>query len=412
MLSPRAARLAGLATLAFVVMVSYGLVRPPVESLFLAEYTSRALPWAWLAVAASMAGVVALYSRRVVRTDLATLFGQVVAVTLTLLALLLAARRGHVPGATFLLYVWKDVYVVVLVEVFWSFANSVFDLRTARWAYGLFGVMSSLGGAVAGVLTGRLAPLLGSAQLPFAVFPVLGVAWALTRWLARHADPLSVAPKAALPSFADGFALLKKSAYLPYIFALISLVQVVITLVDYQFNYLAERQFPLVDQRAGALGNVYAAIDAGAMILHVLTPPVLRALGVTGTLFSIPAVLGAGLVSFLVAPRFAVIAAVKVLAKAFDYSLFRNAKELLYLPLDYDEKTRGKAFADMLSYRVAKGGASLVLLGLAAVAAPPFAAAALALSLIAGWLGVTAAIARRYRALTDPPAKMSAPPAL
>ncbi len=33
--------------------------------------------------------------------------------------------------------------------------------------------------------------------------------------------------------------------------------------------------------------------------------------------------------------------------KALDYSLFRAGKEMLYLPLSYGEKTRGKALVDI-----------------------------------------------------------------
>ena len=54
-------------------------------------------------------------------------------------------------------------------------------------------------------------------------------------------------------------------------------------------------------------------------------------------------------------------------SKAFDYSLFRSAKEMLYIPLSYEEKTRGKALIDMLAYRVAKGGASLLVAAMLAL---------------------------------------------
>lgn len=52
-----------------------------------------------------------------------------------------------------------------------------------------------------------------------------------------------------------------------------------------------------------------------------------------------------------------------------DYSLFRAGKELLYFPLSYQEKTQGKAWVDIFGYRVAKGGASLLLLLTAALPA-------------------------------------------
>ena len=48
------------------------------------------------------------------------------------------------------------------------------------------------------------------------------------------------------------------------------------------------------------------------------------------------------------------------------YSIFKSAKELVYLPLNYQEKTQGKAVIDIMIYRQAKLLASTALLKLAA----------------------------------------------
>ena len=45
--------------------------------------------------------------------------------------------------------------------------------------------------------------------------------------------------------------------------------------------------------------------------------------------------------------------------KCIDYSLFRAAKELLYIPLSYDAKYRTKGIIDVFAYRFGKGAASL-----------------------------------------------------
>ena len=61
---------------------------------------------------------------------------------------------------------------------------------------------------------------------------------------------------------------------------------------------------------------------------------------------------------------FATVLVLKISAKSLDYSLFRVAKELLYIPLDYEHKYKAKAFIDMFLYRFAKAPASLLLKGL------------------------------------------------
>ena len=49
------------------------------------------------------------------------------------------------------------------------------------------------------------------------------------------------------------------------------------------------------------------------------------------------------------------------LFKAFDYSIFRAAKELLYIPLSFDERYRAKEVIDVFGYRAGKGGSSVVI---------------------------------------------------
>ena len=70
------------------------------------------------------------------------------------------------------------------------------------------------------------------------------------------------------------------------------------------------------------------------------------------------------------------------------------------VPLSYAEKTQGKAIVDILTYRVAKGGASLLLMGIIAVSLGGW-VAWLCLTLVVGWLAVTSGIVKRYGTLTD-----------
>jgi AAA family ATP:ADP antiporter len=49
------------------------------------------------------------------------------------------------------------------------------------------------------------------------------------------------------------------------------------------------------------------------------------------------------------------------LFKAFDYSIFRAAKEILYVPLSFDERYRAKEIIDVFGYRTGKGASSVVI---------------------------------------------------
>ena len=71
---------------------------------------------------------------------------------------------------------------------------------------------------------------------------------------------------------------------------------------------------------------------------------------------------------------------------------------MLYIPLSYREKTQGKAFVDMLTYRVAKGAVSALLLFLVYLDAGGV-ISFFCLGVIGLWLVVTRLIVRRYQSI-------------
>ncbi len=388
----RAALLAGQAVL---LMLSYAVARPAAESLFLEARGSGALPVAWLAVAGAMAALALLYSRWMARVELFTLYALTALGAAGLVEALLPGRAGGVPLAATALYVWKDCYIVVLVEIFYAIANASYAIRSARWLYGGFGLFGALASMAGGVAVGPLAARLGTAGTLHVVAGLLVVSALAALPGARPGvrRPPAERPRPVL-------AVLRGSPYLALVLLLVGVVQVVVTLVDFQFNAAVEAHLADTDARTALIGQVYAAISTGTLVLHGLTGPVLRAVGVPAVLLGVPLVLGAGLAAGAAWPGFAAAAALKVASKVFDYTWFRAAKELLYIPLSYDEKTAGKSAVDLLTYRGGKAGASFLILGLQAAGAVAAVGAA-AGAFVAVQLGLSLAVARRFRRLVS-----------
>jgi ATP/ADP translocase len=157
-----------------------------------------------------------------------------------------------------------------------------------------------------------------------------------------------------------------------------------------------ERAFPVTDIRTGMIGKVYAVVDGVTFMLYALTGPLLRLMGIPITLIVIPFFLGFGVIFYKVLPQFYTVSLLKVLSKSFDYTLFKASKEILYIPLSYIERTRGKSIADLLTYRSAKGIASLVLLVLMSFGFTNY-VLTLILFLLFLWCIVTLIISRRFR---------------
>ena len=384
----------GLAVLCFVILGSYAIARPAAESMFLAAYTEDWLPWVWMAVAVVSVGMVALYNRVSAHRNLVWLFGMVSLLSAVFLAALLGAGEAGLPGVPFLLYVWKDVYIVLLVEIFWSFANSVIPKATARKTYGLFCVMGSLGGITGNLAVGALSIRIGRSM--FMVLPLLGMAWLGARWLAGRGMTPGEGAAVEKTSLLEGFAVLRGSRFLVLMLLLIAVTQLVINLVDYRYNAMLAVAYPETDARTAVIGQVYAAIDMGSILLQLTTGLILSVLGVTGVLFLVPCVLLGALLSHALLPGFVFMEVAKVASKSLDYSLFRAAKEMLYLPLSHKEKTQGKALVDVMTYRVAKGAASLLLLFFVALDARSLALVAAFVG-VGAWLLLTRVLTRRYR---------------
>lgn len=386
--------IAALCVYCFMLLMSYGFARPSIESLYIDAHGSASLPYAWIGVAVAATVVTLLYGRAAGRMELTALFGRVIALTLGVLALLLVAVRLEVPGAVYLLYLWKDIYIVVLVEMFWTVANHHFELKSARWLYGFFLAMGALGGIVANASVGTVATQIGTENAPLLVFPLLAICGVMTRLMPpTHKDTGEKAPTDLLA----GLRVIAKSRYLGLLLAVIATVQVVITLVDYQFNIIVEASYPDRDIRTGVVGGVYLYIEIASLTLQVTTGVIVRLLGVAGTLLAVPLLLGGAITAFVVAPRFLSMAVAKVASKALDYSLFRASKEMLYLPLTYAEQTQGKAVVDILTYRVAKGATSGLLLLLGALGATAMVSTYVALGLVGCWVALIIAIVGRYR---------------
>jgi ATP/ADP translocase len=387
---------AGICLLAFVLLLGYEVSRTAVESLFLEAYGHEMLPWAWAVVVPVMGGSVWLYNRFATRVPLFAVMTGALVVSAVSLAALLGLRGLGVPSATFLLYVWKDVHIMILLETVWTFANIVFAVRTARWSYGMFLLMGSAGSVVGGITVGELAVQFGTATSLWASVGLL-LALALASPLYGRLMGQATPPRKESPSFVEGLRVLRSSRYVLWMLVLVALVQVVITLVDYEYNAALERAFPDTDARTQAGGRVYSVISGGSAALQLLTGPVLRFVGVPLTLLSIPLLLAVGVPGAVAAPGFSSLATLKVASKVFDYSLFKAAKEILYIPLEYEEKTLGKAVVDMFTYRTAKGGASVLLIGLASVGWAGLVLWILA-PLMLAWFAVTLRIVRGFRA--------------
>ena len=406
-----------LSLIAALILFSYALARGPSESLFLATYGAAAhtlLPGLWIEVGLSVICVVIIYNALLRYLSLTTMFQLATAMTaLSLLTLLGTSIGGadttyaiggvELPaGNTTLVRIWSDLYIVVLVETYWSLANLHFPLKKAKLVYGFLCAAGTLGSMAGNALVAS--KLLSVEEMIWSVIPVmLGMSliiallsrlWSVQGYGEQSREPREVSsdpPAQPQSKSASGllksFKILASSRYLIWILLIVLLSQVSVTLIDYEYKRWLELTYKTKDEISAFQGWVYLVIDIGALSTQLLTGLILVKLGVHRTLLFIPILLLALTGVMFALPSMLLIAGARSVAKFLSYSLFKSAKELLYVPLTYEEKTQGKALIDIMIYRQAKIFASVLLLpsvGLITLGAGP-----LALGVMIAWVVVT-----------------------
>ncbi len=352
-----------IAASASFLLCGYEFIRAVSTSLYVTYYTADNLPWVWIAVFPSVLLFIYFYGR------LLSAYGATRALAITSLfssclifACFLALTMG-IRFAAAVIYVFREAYIVILVEQIWSFVNSTLTSKQAKTINGPFCAVASAGAIVGGGLVGIYAESIGSINLllgaaisliPTAIFAVIAYR------LAGEPKPTELEAGGKLGHL--GVRTLFRSKYLLMIAILVISTQVISTVLDLRFNRFVEVEITETDSRTSYYGIFYARLAAISAILQlVVVPFALRLVSIKIVHILIPTIhLLNGLI-LSIKPTLQTGARAFLTFKALDYSLFRAGKELFYMPLSYDERYRCKQIIDSFGYRSAKSGTAGIL---------------------------------------------------
>ncbi len=389
--------------LAATIIGGYELVRSASSGLLLQTHGADGLGQVWLVVALATGLAVVVYNR--VFGTRHRLFVLAIVASLSALVIgMLAEPAGHeIRWATGALFVVKEIYIVVVLETFWSHANVRYPLKSARWLYGVFLFCGSLGGALGSASVSwaskQSLPLPSILQ---AAAVLLGIVAALAAWgfavtpnAMPAATPTADAKMKTEGRLGEGFARVAKSRYLLGILLVVGLSQVVLTLIDFHFQKRMGLELGGAAEKAGWFATTFLVINILALSVQVLSGLVLKFAGVPRVLVGVVVLVGAGFVLSTLVESLWFATGALVLAKVLDYSISRAAKELCYIPLSVEAKTLGKPVIDMFAYRFAKGFASIQLMGAVALAVWAPLVATLVALLAWGWVAFD--LGRRFQ---------------
>ena len=161
-----------------------------------------------------------------------------------------------------------------------------------------------------------------------------------------------------------GWHWLRENPTLLYLLMIVLSTQVLAACLDFKFQELLSVEYIGRPDEETAVRMVLGIAWHRGACLAVYLHPVLSFVALRWIHISMPLIhVGAITLAFLEPSVFTVGLALFVF-KAFDYSLFRAAKEVLYVPLSYDERYRAKEIIDVFGYRAGKGGTSVPIAAL------------------------------------------------
>ena len=384
------------------LLCGYEFIRAVSTSLFIEAYGAVNLPWAMFAVPPSTFLLLYVFGR---------ILSKIGANRALLLTSLLSA--GLIGGSYILLlrgvalaaaviYVFREAYIVLIIEQYWSLVNSTLSSDQARQVNGPFCGIASLGAIAGGLLVRQLAAPLGSELLllfaagsliPAAVCS--GVAYTLA------GEPKPSTEEAGGKKGHIGIALFFRSRYLVLIGLLILTTQTVSTVLDLRFNGLVEIEKVDADERTAFYGSFYAGLNTVALALQFLAVPlVLRFIPLRTVHLGIPVVHLLTCAILTIKPSLWSGATAFLLFKALDYSIFRAGKEIFYIPLSFDARYRVKQIIDTFGYRTAKGSSAGVLALVGLFAKIPGAAFSVVAMVMAGfWSVFVSKVTKHYQEL-------------
>jgi AAA family ATP:ADP antiporter len=295
-------------------------------------------------------------------------------------------------GATWsysLFYILAELWGSVMLSLmFWQFANEITKTEEAKRFYPLFGFVGNIGLVTAGVTVSSLSrsgdsiiagvdSYTASLYLLMSIVVVSGLSIiGLYYWMNRNVVPaieVTLKQKKKKPTLLESFKIVLSSRELLCIALLVLCYGVTINYIDVlwkgQVKVFAGGDKNLFQAYMGDFSSITGLIT---LVLMILGGNILRKF----TWFQAAALVPLTLIvtaiffygSILAGTTAAAVAlAVQIgfwqgaVTKASKYSLFDATKEMAYIPLDQEIKTKGKAAVDVAGGRIGKSGGALTL---------------------------------------------------
>jgi len=300
-------------------------------------------------------------------------------------------------------YVMAEMWGSVVASLlFWGFANEVTTVDEAKKYYPLFGLFANVALIFSGQyvrwvsnMRGSLAPGVDAwaVSLKYLMGAVLaggGVVLGTFRHMQKNIVPnlpknkgksakpaLKKKPKMSMKESAK---FLLSSPYIRNLAMLVISYGMCINIVEVSWKAKLKMAFPNPNDYSAFMGNFSSATGAVTLVMMLLGRTIFSKFGWRVAALVTPINLGITGLSFFALSIFSdffapltaalgttplmlavIVGAIQnILSKSAKYSLFDPCKEMAYIPLDQESKTKGKAAIDVIGNPLGKSGGALI----------------------------------------------------
>jgi len=356
----------------YLILLSYYLLKPARDSLFLVRVSSEMLPLVFIITALVTAPVVTLYSRASRSLKLNRLIIFTLAIIIVNLFILRWLVQISSAWVYYLFYTWVSIYGVLTTSQFWLLANAVYNSAQAKRVFTLLGLGGIIGAFTGGQVTSFLVKALdvGTENLLFICMVPLVIVALLVAVIwkkktvsekelqrsARHREP----PGEKLGQITKTIF---RSRHLLLLVGIIAITMMVASFVDWQFKTVSKAAYPEKADLTSFFGQFYSWLSMASLILQLFfTYRLIRFLGVGGIIMFLPTGLLLGSAAMFLFPGLIAGIMLRGVDGSIKYSMDKTGRELLFLPIPLEVKKRTKIFIDMFVDRWFRGFAGALLL--------------------------------------------------
>lgn len=336
---------------------------------------------------------------------------------------------------------------VVLSLLFWGFANDITRVTEAKRFYSLFGIGANVALLVSG-------PLIYYSSKIRDKYPADVDAWGISlnylmgmvviagimvaviyRWINKHilTDPRfydttelkSIKKAKPKMSLGESFKYLASSKYILCLAVLVIAYGIAINLVEVTWKNQLRLQFPNSNDYSAFMGVFSFAVGAVTILMMLfvgsnvirrkgwgfaaaITPVVLLITGIAffgfvlfrDNLSGFIAMMGS--TPLMLAVIFGALQ--NIMSKSAKYSLFDPTKEMAYIPLDPEQKVKGKAAIDVVGARLGKSGGAVIqqvlVVALGSITAYTPYVAVILFGIIGAWIVAVKSLNKQFIQLT------------